>query len=204
MRLSRGVAARGWYGEMWDDIKPPDVPAHVEFAELAAGRRPMDFPRDNYMYYAQDVSENYGFFFDKPKPQWVRNPWGHKLEGTPWPADVKRDMLRCREEPAETFSGDDASLERWLDTMTYEDYLTKVRKFHPEVARYIDPFLAAAIGLGATPCRRTSRITCVRSSQGSKGCRRHRRLLDSRRGTSWRTHRAGPTRAGATGRCGCS
>ena len=27
----------------------------------------MDFPRDNYMHYAQDVSENYGFFFDKPE-----------------------------------------------------------------------------------------------------------------------------------------
>ncbi len=138
----------GWYGEMWHDIAPPDVPSHVEFAELPASRRPMDFPRDNYMYYAQDVSENYGFFFDKPTPQWVRNPWGHRLEGTPWPEDVKRDMLRCREEPAEPFSGANAALERWLDTMTYEDYLTKVRKFHPDVARYIDPFLAAAIGLG--------------------------------------------------------
>ncbi len=45
----------GWYGEMWRDIAPPDVPSQVEFAELPAGRRPMDFPRDNYMYYAQDV-----------------------------------------------------------------------------------------------------------------------------------------------------
>jgi len=138
----------GWYGDMWRDIAPSDQPSSVEFGQLPPGRRQMDFPRDNYMYYAQDVSENYGFFFDTPEPHWVTNPWGHKLDGTPWPEEVKRDLLRCREEPAEPFNGDDAGLEQWLDTMTYEDYLTKVRKFHPEVARYIDPFLAAGIGLG--------------------------------------------------------
>jgi spermidine dehydrogenase len=79
----------------------------------------------------------------------VTNMWGRRLQGTPWPDDVKRDLLRWREEPAQAFNGDDASLERWLDTMTYEQYLTQFRKFHPEVARYVDPFLASAMGLGS-------------------------------------------------------
>ena len=40
------------------------------------------------------------------------------------------------------------NLERWLDTMTYQEYLEKVMGLRPEVTRYIDPVLAAAIGLG--------------------------------------------------------
>jgi spermidine dehydrogenase len=139
----------GWYGEMWRDIAPPGDPPTIEFGQLAPGRRPMEFPRDNYMFYAQDVSENYGFFFDDPRPRWVTNMWGRNLEGVPWSDEVKRDMLRWRSEPAEPFDGDDAALERWLDTMTYEDFLTKVRKLHPEVARWVDPFLASGAGLGA-------------------------------------------------------
>ena len=79
----------------------------------------------------------------------MTNPWGHNLEGTPWPQDVRRDLLRWRDEPMEPFQGDETSLERWLDTMTYEQYLTGVRKLHPEVARFVDPLLAAAAGLGS-------------------------------------------------------
>jgi spermidine dehydrogenase len=49
----------------------------------------------------------------------------------------------------EPFQGDETSLERWLDTMTYEQYLTGVRKLHPEVARFVDPLLASGLGLGS-------------------------------------------------------
>jgi len=139
----------GWYGDMWQDILPPGGSPELEFGKLPPGRRSMEFPRDNYMHYAQDVSENYGWFFDTPEPHWVTNMWGHRLEGTPWSDEIKRDMLRWREEPAQPFNGDDAAIDRWLDTMTYEDYLTKVRKLNPEVARYVDPFLASGAGLGA-------------------------------------------------------
>lgn len=139
----------GWYADMWRDIAPPGTPPTIEFARLPPGRRPMDFARDNFSHYANDVSENYGFFFDAPKPRWVTNMWGRGLAGTPWSEEIKRDMLRWREEPAQPFEGDRAALERWLDSMTYEDYLTKVRKLHPEVARYVDPFLASGAGLGS-------------------------------------------------------
>ena len=78
----------GWYGDMWRDIKPARTcsPDMWSLRKLPAeARRPMDFPRDNYMHYAQDVSENYGFFFDKPEAavgDGIRG--GIELEGTPW------------------------------------------------------------------------------------------------------------------------
>jgi spermidine dehydrogenase len=144
-----GARMTGWYGEMWRDIAPAGGLPEVEFGQLPPSRGRMDFPRDHYSHYVQDVSENYGFFFDTPKPRWVTNMWGRRLEGTPWSDEIKRDLLRWREELAQPFNGDDASLERWLDTMTYEEYLTQVRKFHPEVARYVDPILASAMGLGS-------------------------------------------------------
>ncbi|MFN8583222.1 MAG: NAD(P)-binding protein [Gemmatimonadaceae bacterium] len=145
----RGANAQsGWYADMWRDIAVPGPAPTIEFGKLPAGRKPMEVPRDNYMYYTKDVSENYGFFFDASQ-RWVTNMWGRRLEGTPYPDDVKRDMMRWREEPATPFNGDDDALGRWLDTMTYEEYLTKVRKLHPTVARYVDPFLASGAGLGA-------------------------------------------------------
>ena len=142
-----GVVTAGWLGDMWRDL---GLPTEFEFGKLPPGRRPMDFPIDNYRYLLwADHSDNYGYFFDTPQPHWVSNPWGHNLEGTPWPEDVRRDLLRWRDEPTEPFQGDETSLTKWLDTMTYAQYLTNVRKLRPEVARFVDPILASGAGLGA-------------------------------------------------------
>src|SRR6266481_3032280 len=58
-------------------------------------------------------------------------------------------MLRWRDEPAQPFNGNEEGLQRWLDTMTYEEYLVKVRKLDPAVARYVDPIVAVGLGLGS-------------------------------------------------------
>ena len=142
-----GVPSHGVERDIWHDV---GLPTEFEFGELAANRRRMEFPSENYMYLLwADIFESNGFHFDSPRPHWVTNPWGHDLKGTPWAEDVRRDLLRWRNEPMEPFRGDEIGLERWLDTMTYDDYLTKVRKFHPEVARYVDPMLASGLGLGS-------------------------------------------------------
>ncbi|MEP7347679.1 MAG: NAD(P)-binding protein, partial [Gemmatimonadaceae bacterium] len=141
------IPKAGMAHDIWTHL---GMPTGFEFGTLPPGRKAMEFPHDNYFYLLwADQSENHGFFFDSPRPHWVTNPWGHNLEGTPWPSDVRRDLLRWRDEPMEPFKGDETSLERWLDTMTYEQYLTNVRKLHPEVARYVDPMLASGLGLGS-------------------------------------------------------
>ena len=142
-----GVPDEKWLKDIWDDV---GLPTEFEFGTMGPHRRPMVFPYTNYQYqFWSDDFENHGFFYDTPSPHWVRNPWGHNLEGTPYPDDVKRDLLRWRNERVEPWKGDRESLKLWLDTMTYEQYLTNVRKLHPEVSRYIDPIYASGIGLGA-------------------------------------------------------
>ncbi len=136
-----------WMKNLWHDV---GLPTQLEFGQMAPGRRPMIFPKSNYVYQLWfDNFENHGFYFDTPQPHWVRNPWGHRLEGTPWPEEVRRDLLRWREERVEPWKGDAESLKQYLDTMTYEQWLVNVRKLRPEVARYADPIYASGIGLGS-------------------------------------------------------
>jgi len=133
--------------QIWKDV---GLPREFEFAKLAPERKSMEFPRDNYMYLLWgDKSENHGFFFDTPTPHWVTNPWGRDLANTPWDDALKRDMLRWRNERQPPFDGDETALKKWLDTMTYDDFLTNHRKLRPEVAQYVDPIVAAGLGLGS-------------------------------------------------------
>jgi spermidine dehydrogenase len=136
-----------WRLDMWKDV---GLPMEFEFGKLGPDRKPMIIPRTNYVWQLWvDDFENHGFYFDSPKPHWVRNPWGHRLEGTPWSDEVRRDFLRWREERGEPWKGDAESLKLYLDSMTYEQWLTNVRKLRPEVARYVDPIYASGIGLGS-------------------------------------------------------
>ena len=137
----------GWRGQMWRDL---GLPMQVEYGRLGRHRKPMVFAPDNYIYqlWADDF-DNHGFFFDAPSPRWVRNPWGNGLKDTPWDASTRRDLLRWRGEAAKPFAGTREEMTRWLDTMTYEEFLTRERGFDVSVARYADPLLASAAGLGS-------------------------------------------------------
>ena len=142
-----GVPTSGVMGDIWKQL---GLPSQFERATLSAERRSMEFPGDNYMYLLWgDNFENHGYFFDTPRPHWVTNPWGRNLENTPWPEDLRREFLRWRDEPLQPFDGDETALQRWLDSMTYDEYLTKYRKLHPDVGRWVDPIVASGIGLGA-------------------------------------------------------
>jgi len=95
-----------------------------------------------------DDFESHGFHFDSPTPHWVRNPWATGWRnavargGPPRPPAVAGGARRAvewgRREP-----------QVYLDSMTYEQWLTGVRGFHPEVARYVDPIYASGMGLGS-------------------------------------------------------
>ena len=133
--------------QIWKDV---GLPREFEFAKLAPERKPMEFPRDNYMYLLWgDKSENHGFFFDTPAPHWATNPWGRELANTPWDDALKQDMLRWRNERQQPFKGDEEALTKWLDTMTYDEFLTNHRKLRPEVGQYVDPIVASGLGLGS-------------------------------------------------------
>ncbi len=110
----------------------------------------LDFDRTNYGFQIWLDSPNFGFFFDPPSPGspsgWVTDLWGKRLQDSPYLEKVRSDLLtwrfgtQRRERPVD--------FERWLDSMTYKDYLEKFLSLHPAVTGYADPILAAAVGLG--------------------------------------------------------
>jgi spermidine dehydrogenase len=64
--------------------------------------------------------------------------------------EVKHDMLRWRRERRNYYGGPpELARDRWLDSMSYEQFLTKIVGLGPEPARYADPILAASGGLGS-------------------------------------------------------
>src|SRR6266478_8713076 len=90
-----------------------------------------------------------GFYYEGKG--WVKNPWHNGFEHAPISDAAKRALVNMdlyRTPPRR----DD--WEKWLDSMTYQQFLTDVmgvdREVLPEVVRYINPVSAAmGCGLGA-------------------------------------------------------
>jgi spermidine dehydrogenase len=61
---------------------------------------------------------------------------------------VRRDLLEWRDNRRKYYSGEDFEFRRWLDTMTYKEYIEKVMGLSSEVTKYADPVLAGSMGLG--------------------------------------------------------
>jgi spermidine dehydrogenase len=78
--------------------------------------------------------------------RWIKDLWGKRLQDSPYPEKIRSDFLTWRfgterrERPGD--------FERWLDSMTYKDYLEKFLRLDPAVTGYADPIMAAAVGLG--------------------------------------------------------
>lgn len=133
--------------EVWRDL---GLPREFAYSELSAAGKALETSRSNYIFHLwADTFESHGFFiFDEKR--WVTNPWGRDLSGMPWSPFLKAEMLRWRRDPGRYDHGHDGTgLERWLDSMSYEQYLTRIMRLPREVARYADPVLAAAGGLGS-------------------------------------------------------
>lgn len=123
------------------------LPTEFEYVEPSGAGRDLEFPKDNYWFQLwYDRFESFGFHFGDGVG-WKRNPWARDLEGTPYSPEARADLLRWRTDERRYHEGDD--FRAWLDTLTYEEYLTDVMGLGPEVPAYVHPIVAAAIGLGA-------------------------------------------------------
>ena len=98
-----------------------------------------------------------GFYFGEKygyKPGiWVTDPWGKKLDGTPFSETMRKEMLaRWAEKPVVPplvydYPGDKIS--RQLDSMTLEDYFVRTYGISRETVRLMDASEAAGgFGLG--------------------------------------------------------
>lgn len=102
------------------------------------------------------TGNNLGIFFGKkfghPEGLWVMDPWGKQLEGTPFPAEVKRELLaagRSQKLPQlePRVYGDTAS--RTLDRMTQEDLFIQRDGLSRETIRTYMPYASSGAGASA-------------------------------------------------------
>jgi spermidine dehydrogenase len=112
--------------------------------------KPLRFARDNYsnMDGFQESQVDVGHFFGEGpdgKPLWRRNIWSNGLKDTPFSETARRDLLRWRAANGPVSEAQD----RYLDTLTYKDYLERVRGYDPAVTRLVEPIVGLLSGVSA-------------------------------------------------------
>ncbi|MEW6108925.1 MAG: NAD(P)-binding protein [Nitrospirota bacterium] len=133
--------------EIYNDL---GIPTEFEYGELPSGLKALDFDSTNFGYRLWFDSKSIGHFFpgeeaDEPG-KWVAGFWEGGLSEMPYTEKVRKDFLRWRNIKDRQYEGEDYG--RWLDSMTYKDYLEKILRLDPAITRYADPVLASVAGLG--------------------------------------------------------
>jgi len=139
--------AAGFGSHFYEDLGFPEQFAYQKATGLS---RDILVPEDAWtpMHIGWERSDA-GFFY--PGHGWVRNPWHDGFRHAPLSERVKKalvDMDLYRTPPRRP------DWERWLDSMTYRQFLLEVVGIDadvlPEVLKYLDPQTAAmGCGLGA-------------------------------------------------------
>ena len=130
-----------------------NIPRNLSYAEWPEERKPLNFCRDNFgfMHWLLEGQTSIGYFFENAKgTSWANDIWNHDLKNAPIPDDKKASLLKWRRSRAENLDTEEAR--RWLDTMSYKDYLEKELNLGPEGAAEADIFMAGAYGLGSADC----------------------------------------------------
>ncbi len=126
------------------------IPTEFEYGKLSHELKSLDFDATNFGYRLWFDSKSIGYYYagqENGTPgRWVSDFWENKLAGTPYSEKARKDFLRWRNTTDRQYEGDDYG--RWLDSMTYKDYLEKILRLDPEITRYADPVLASVVGLG--------------------------------------------------------
>lgn len=144
-----GATGTSITSESWRDFGLPRSFTYQDVDPSVGGLR---IPLDNYAHMdgVNETQVDVAYFFDQKsggatKPAWLRNIWQNDMAETPFPADVRADILKWRKTSGETTD----EFRRRLDTMTYAQYLEGVLKLRPEVTA----FAAPVVGLinGAAP-----------------------------------------------------
>ncbi|HKU80693.1 MAG TPA: NAD(P)-binding protein [Candidatus Tumulicola sp.] len=125
------------------------IPRSFEFAKDGPNTPTIKFARENYesMFWDEGLADT-GWFFGSTM---LRDPFADRLARVPLPERTKRDWLAWHDwkTPVAAPAGRDP--DRWLDTMTYGQYLTGVMGLHDDIFALVDPLVAAGdYGVSAT------------------------------------------------------
>jgi spermidine dehydrogenase len=136
------------------------LPREYQWQPWDSALNPLRFARDNYsnMDGFQETQVDVGYFFDRAQgaeaPCWRRNIWSSALEDTPYSDAARRDLLRWRANHGPVSEAEN----RYLDTLTYRDYLENVRGYDAAVTRMVEPIVGLLAGVGTdAACARLGR-----------------------------------------------
>ena len=125
------------------------LPREYQWQPWDSELKSLRFARDNYsnMDGFQETQVDVGYFFDRAqgadKPGWRRNIWSSALKDTPYTDAARRDLLRWRADHGPLSEAEN----RHLDTLTYRDYLEKVRGYDAAVTRMVEPIVGLLAGV---------------------------------------------------------
>jgi spermidine dehydrogenase len=136
------------------------LPREYQWQLWDSALKPLRFARDNYsnMDGFQETQVDVGYFFDRAqgvdKPCWRRNIWSSALKDTPYSDAARRDLLRWRADHGAVSETEN----RYLDTLTYREYLEKVRGYDAAVTRMVEPIVGLLAGVSTdAACARLGR-----------------------------------------------
>jgi spermidine dehydrogenase len=142
-----GIPREGSRNQMDELFTELHLPREYTYAAWDPALKPLRFSRDNYSHMdgINDTQVDIGYYFGRQpgdrKPLWVRNIFANKLEGTPFAAAVKRDLLKWRRT-----TGGSQAVQRHLDTLTYKQYLEGELGLSPEVTKFVEPVIGLICG----------------------------------------------------------
>jgi len=119
------------------------MPMEYSFVAPDPARTSVRTPLDSYdsMFWGERKFDT-GYFFQGRDSgnTWVKNPWDNDLKDTPWDETLRADLNRAYSEQKRYYDGPDFG--RWLDSMTYKDYLEGVMGLDARVTAHLDPLIA--------------------------------------------------------------
>jgi spermidine dehydrogenase len=145
----------GWQSDLWDDLA---MPRTFTWSEWDSGLPPLRMAQDNYqpMEGIGEYGVDIGYFFNEhsligrsPTPVWLKNIWQDDLASLPVSDAVKRDLLAWRSTNPDTKGMMPEQFGRYLDTMSYKDYLERVLGYRPEVTAMVEPVIGLINGASA-------------------------------------------------------
>jgi spermidine dehydrogenase len=130
--------------QLWDEV---GLPREFDFTNPTGAGASLHFARDHYdpMFW-DEQSVSLGYFFDIPFARnraWVVNPWSDDLRRAPIPESTRDNWVKWKHAPVLTH-GDETATNRWLDSMSYGDLITKEMGLSKDVFRLSDPLVATA------------------------------------------------------------
>jgi spermidine dehydrogenase len=137
---------------LWDEI---GMPRHFDFVAPTGVDPSLRFARDHYepMFWDEKLA-TVGYYFDGitfgSKRMWVTDPWTDDLRRTPLAPEVRQNWLAWKKNARVFTRGNEEQTNRWLDTMSYGDFIQHEMGLSRDVLRLADPLTATGdYGVGS-------------------------------------------------------